>query len=394
MAEKDSLKTSRYTERTPRELVSLARILLCLFDGTSNVLLAIEGLKRFFPRLQILTVDDSLFPEIEAQAYPKQWIIKVRRGIYEGLLRGNSRGRWTLIHELSHVLLQHPGRPARHRHVIENRRTAAGRREREADIVTRSIFMPYDSVSELQFDEIRKISGVSAASAARRTIEIADAKASYKAVRRRSLDISKFTSEFGHRDDIEQQIAVVAHALHEKVRSSVAADQLVEPVCNNLFNTAVLVGASSRLLLDAYRSFKRQTYPEEFISAAVLALSIITIRPLRAADSTGHNELQANLDCAALAALNLVGLPQIDLGAALFLHPVIRTMPYETFFLKDARLQGEQLISNKSAALTLENFPAYELYNYDHDIRWEDIHEIEYLAKWLFNLKITRNAQA
>ena len=93
-----------------------------------NLLIFFEDLRKIFPRLRMRIVEDAELPKAEAQAYPIYWIIKIRRGVYEGLLRGDKGARWTFAHELGHVLLQHPGRPHRQRvdssnDVVEQRRT-------------------------------------------------------------------------------------------------------------------------------------------------------------------------------------------------------------------------------------------------------------------------------
>lgn len=381
MAEARS-KKGPYVKKTKRELVALARLLLCLLKSTSNILVAIEELKKFFPRLQVLIVDDDLLPEFEALAYPSRWIIKVRRGIHEGLLRGSSRGRWTLVHELAHVLLQHPGRPARHRRVIETEKTLAGRIEREADIVTRSFLMPYDRMAELSVEQIKRISFASTKSIARRVIEFAEAKAARDAVCRRGLDLRQFTSEYGHREDVERQVGIVAHTICEVMRSAhLECNEPLEPIGNNIFSTAVLVAAASGLLFDAYGSMRLNRFSSRFVGAAALALAVLAIWPLRRIGGrAGQANLRANLRCAAQAALRFAALPPIELDSVPFLHAEFQPTPYDCFFLNDVRTAGEQLIINGSTVLTLENFAVYEIYNAAHDIRWEDIHEIEHLA--------------
>jgi len=392
MAKSTNKNALRYVEKRDRELVALARLILRLIGSTSNILIAAEELKKYFPRLQVLVVDDDLLPEKEAHAYPQRWIVKIRRGIHEGLLRGASRSRWTLVHELAHVLLQHPGRPARNREVLETIKTAAGRREREADIVTRSILMPYESMANLTVDQIKKASGVGATSAARRFIEFSDARSARGAVQRHGLDIRQYTSEFGHRDDTENQFAIVAQTINEILRDHHAhGGDLLEPIKDNLFSTAVLVAAASGLLFDAYMSLKLDRYPAEFIAPAALALSILTVGAIRpVGDTPSQSSMPANLKCAAYASLKLANLPQLELEGFPFLHAEYRPDPHNCGFLEDVQAMGERLIVNNSTVLTLENFPVYEIYNATHDIRWEDVHELEHIAKFLLVLRRAR----
>src|SRR5690242_13391715 len=109
MASQEYRKSRSRLSKSPKEILELSRIILHFIRFNSNVLLEFEELKRIFPRLRLKIVDDIDMPNEEARAYPKKWIIKIRRSIYEGLLCGLTRGRWTLLHELGHVLLQHPG---------------------------------------------------------------------------------------------------------------------------------------------------------------------------------------------------------------------------------------------------------------------------------------------
>lgn len=393
MSERKSYKRSRYIERSEREIVALARLILRLLSTTINILIAIEELKKFFPRLQLIIVDDDLLPTAEAHANPKRWIIKIRRSIYDGLLRGSVRGRWTLVHELGHVLLQHPGRPARDPSAVENARTRAGRREREADKFTRSILMPFDRFSELPLEQIIRISGASQRSAERRIIEFAEAKAIREAVWRRGLDTRTFTSEFAHRPDLERQTAVIAQTLSEVLQSGQEeASNLIEPIKGNLFSTSVLVAAASGLLLDAYESLQPGRHPSRYTAAAALAMSILAICPLRPIGARTKQKLTgANLQCASKAALRLAGLPPVGADGLPFLHPQHKSPPYDCDFLQDVRLLGERLIQNPSTVLTLENFPTYEIYNVDHDIRWDDVHELDYLASYI--LVLTRSSK-
>lgn|ERR1700752_4019570 len=108
MQSKNNKARPKYKKKTSKEIFEFSRIVLGL-RRSSNLIIALEELKQFFPRLRYRVVDDFLMPREEARAYPSKWLIKIRRSIYEGLLRGRSRGKWTLAHELGHVLLQAPG---------------------------------------------------------------------------------------------------------------------------------------------------------------------------------------------------------------------------------------------------------------------------------------------
>jgi Zn-dependent peptidase ImmA (M78 family) len=389
MTKPKSSNRAQFVERSERDIVALARLILSLLSSTSNILIAIEELKKFFPRLQVKVVDDDLLPKTrEAHAHPKRWIIRIKRSIYEGLLRGSTRGRWTLIHELGHVLLQHPGRPARDIDVIENVRTKGGRIEREADKFARSILLPFDRFANSSLDNVIKESSASFKSAERRIREFAEARAIRAAIQRRGLDIRFYTSEFGHQERLERQIAIVAKSISETLQEDeIESSHLIEPIKNNIFSTSVLIGAASGLLLNAFESFTRKRCSSEWTEASVLALTIITICPLRPIGSLLKQKAPfSNLKCAMKAAGKVSNLTAGELNPPYFLLPENRQAPYESFFLREIENKGDRLIKSPSTVLTLEDFPLYEEYNENCDVIWDDIHTIEYLADYFYIL--------
>ena len=152
-------KPAKYTAKTYSEIIRLARLLRQILKidhrFAPNLLEIFDQLKRFFPKLRLKIVPDFLLPDAEARAYPKHWLIKIRQGIYDGLLRGDARARWTLAHELGHILLQHPRRPFRVRDT-NSARPIDPRLEREANIFAREFLVPahlarnYKTIEELR----------------------------------------------------------------------------------------------------------------------------------------------------------------------------------------------------------------------------------------------------
>lgn len=376
-------------KRTERDVVAIARLVLTLISFTSNILVAIEELKVFFPRLKIRIVsDEQLPPTIEAHAHPKTWVIRIKRSIYEGLLRGATRGRWTLIHELSHVLLQHRGKPARDMQARETEKTLSGRQEREADMFTRSVLLPLDRFVDASLDRMISESGVSPKAARRRLDEFADSKDIKEALEKRGLSASLYTSEYGHRSNIERQVAAVANSIRGQLRSTpIEASALIEPVGNNLFSSSVLTAAASALLLDAYDSLaQRRKYPRRFIEAAVLALTVISICPIRPIGArVKAGAPQANLKCALEAARQIANLPSDKLMQPYFLCQE-GAPAYDCHYLKEIEEAGTRLIVERDTVLGLFNFPRYENYNESNDVLWDDIHHIEYIADHLYGL--------
>jgi Zn-dependent peptidase ImmA (M78 family) len=374
-----------YIGKGERQVVALARLVLTLISTPPNFLIAVEELKRFFPKLKIRVVDDDLLPDKEAKANAKHWTIRIRRGIYQGLLCGSARGAWTLAHELAHILLRHPGQPARARQVVENTKTQAGRREREADTFARSVLLPFDRFSEIPTNEIQKVSGASARAIDRRVVEFAQAKTHRDILLRRGFDLKRYTVEFAHRKDTEKAFAATAEAIAQTLRMPFRESQtFVEPLKENIFSSAVLVAAASELLADAYETVRTHRPSSDFVRAAAVALAIVEVCPLR---SVGAQQpiLQANFRCAANAALRLSNLPLIEIGMP-FANTQRRRDGYTCGFLKEICETGENLIKDNSTILTLEDFSNYTEYNARHDIRWDEVHEIDYLADCLLAL--------
>ena len=110
MGQSDEEKKSKakYLPRSPREITEVARILLKIAPS-NNFIIVSAKLRKIFPRLRLKVVrDKDLPPEVEAQAIPSKWLIKLRARTCRGLLAGDTRVLWTLAHELAHIIFQHP----------------------------------------------------------------------------------------------------------------------------------------------------------------------------------------------------------------------------------------------------------------------------------------------
>jgi hypothetical protein len=384
MAQRQKAKRVKYNEKSPREIVAITRLVLRLLSTTTNILVAVDELRKYFPRLRIRVVDDELLPNVEARAYPKLWLIKIRRGIYDGLLTGSTRGRWTLAHELGHVLLQHPGKSlARPRKgVVEhlNRQHARSsnpdKLEREADIFARSLLMPFDRYFADSAENIRKQTGTSLQSAERRVREFHEARALKAMVDRRHLDTRQFTTEFGHRFDLEQNAAVIAKVISE-TSSLLIGHEMISPLKDNILSAAVVASVSSSLLSDAYDSLRREKFDRNVTQAAAVGIAVSNLRPFRGISGRSQIEDKFNALCASLCALRVLGLAP---GRNNLELPSLKRNSYRCAFLTDFLSNGETLIVDPNSIITIEQLPTYEIYNVDHDIIWDDIHEIEYLG--------------
>jgi Zn-dependent peptidase ImmA (M78 family) len=120
---------------------SLARLLRKILEihdqAAPNVLLAFEQLRKIFPRLRLRTVPDFSLQK-PARSHPANWTIRIRQSVYEALLRGQGLARWTLCHEIAHILRAHPGKPFREE--IGKRRK--NWKEREANVFVRQFLIP------------------------------------------------------------------------------------------------------------------------------------------------------------------------------------------------------------------------------------------------------------
>lgn len=92
-----------------------------------------------------LIVPDGELPDVDAQWRPDEQKIAIRRSVYEGAVAGRAEDRFTIAHEVGHVVLGHP---VRNRKV--GGRTQFGRyiqaHEREADDFAGALLAPQSTV--------------------------------------------------------------------------------------------------------------------------------------------------------------------------------------------------------------------------------------------------------
>jgi uncharacterized protein DUF955 len=144
----------------PVEIESIARLIRKIAQINDRSVINVDELlgqlRTILPHFKVRVVSDvTLPPKVEAQAFPRRSLIKIRDGVREGLLRGDSGSRWTVSHEIGHVLMQHPRSPFR---TMDNATKKARDRiiEREANIFAAELLSPkhlarrYKTIEELR----------------------------------------------------------------------------------------------------------------------------------------------------------------------------------------------------------------------------------------------------
>ncbi|RXH14736.1 ImmA/IrrE family metallo-endopeptidase [Bradyrhizobium guangzhouense] len=364
---------------TPQEMgryTRLLRKLLGIHDQKSPDILDIfERLKQIFPRLRIRIVADADLPGAEARAYPALWIIKIRKGIYEGLLRGDAGARWTFAHELGHVLLQHPGSPHRRRSAPQDVI------ERQAHMFAAQLLAPSDLVRKFKLPE-----------------NVASAfQLSSKAARHRLWEVKledrgrQFDSEIP--EDSEQ-----ANSSALEYLASIACPQLsntldrarvtfptLQPWKDNLLCTSLLISTAHQLLLDAYESTRQKPANNKFIRAAIMVTAIHAISPIRefgSHDLPPKVLLEINSIFALNAATSFLGIPSDQFAANPKIGIDADIVP-PCCYLSGLIQSFEVSVLNASTILHLGDMPTYRDYCEGDDITWREILGIERLARYL-----------
>jgi Zn-dependent peptidase ImmA (M78 family) len=238
---KSRRKNPKYVPKRPRDIIALTRILLRVVGSVSNILVTFDKLKKLFPKLRFKVVPDSQMPHVEARAYPKQWLIKIREGMHEGLRRGDPRARWTLAHELGHILLQHPKRLPRQR-LAESVRSSNQLYEKEANLFACGVLAPYDQANKCQTPaEIASTFQISFEAALIRWKELRQEELRKRAALRFGQAPDTIAVETGHWSNQEEQAANVCAAISVTLgEASAPLRNSVDVLKNNKLGTATL----------------------------------------------------------------------------------------------------------------------------------------------------------
>jgi hypothetical protein len=375
---------AKYVPRSSREITELARLILKIGGPASNFFVFFERLRHVFPKLRLKIVeDDSLPSDVEARAYPQQWLIKIRKSS----LVNSGRVFWTLAHECAHVLLQHPRKKLSRKWTPRSSTPSHYLWEREADQFAIKILMPYDRIKDcVTAPEIRGICGTSLETSEYRLREIRADEGRYRAIVARGLSPQNFTEEFGYRADIEDQVAALCDAISETLQAYSRNGIPVRPYKGNIFSTAVFVAAAADLLSEAYDSVRRLKSKDPYLTAASLMAAIQYLRPIRPIGNLTESQInEVNNDCALCAGAKTARIGCGRASGVLLTHPDDdRSSRY--FFLKEVAASGERLIENEATLLCLSNFPNYSRYHPQADISWLDIHHIDHLKSVLITL--------
>ncbi|MDI1266379.1 MAG: ImmA/IrrE family metallo-endopeptidase [bacterium] len=357
-------------ELSSREIarfVRLLRKLLQIHDQKAqNLLVVFEKLRKIFPKLRLRIVADSDLPEAEARAYPEAWIIKIRRGIYEGLKRGDAGARWTFAHELGHVLFQHPGKPFRMRSDA-----SLDVVEQQAHKFAAHFLVPSELAKRFKSaEEIASAFQISIDAARRRFLELKSEKMGAR------LSLQRETEDLF----VEDQATRICSAISSTLSESQAP---VEVWRDSVFSASLLMGTGAQLLLDAYESV-RPNSKSNFISAACVALSVFSLGPIReigAENSASETVQKLNQCCALRSAGALLNLRVPDLSetfSAGSKYP--GDMLFTIDYLKPLMEFGKDRIKDSSAVLRPKQLPSCYEYNGDYDVSWSEIKAIEALS--------------
>ena len=365
---------------TAREIARFTRLIRKILSvhgqKAPNLLVVFEQLKKVFPKLRLRVVENTELPAAEARAYPAYWIIKIRRGIFEGLLRGDVGARWTFAHELGHVLLQHPGKPFR-------MRAASGSNivEQQAHIFAAQLLAPSDLAKKYKTaEEIALAFQISIEAARRRLSEIRLEERSKAIGSRRSPHLNR--NETSHLEDLG---ALICSAISATIAENRLASISVEPWKNNLFSTSLLTAKAAQLLLDAHESVRSTSVESGFMRAACVASAIFTVGPIReiGSNNTRSEEItRLNELCALKATGSLLGFDFGNLDNIVSMNKFRNAgMAFSFDYLTSLIQRGDRIIAGTSTILHFRDLPLYYDYNENNDISWREVHALENLAK-------------
>jgi hypothetical protein len=376
------LKRRAYTIAEIADFSRLLRIVLGIHNryGT-NLLEVFALLQKLFPKLRLRIVANDLLQGGEARAYPPSWIIKIRQSVLDGLLRGEAGARWTLAHELGHVLLQHPGKPFR------NRNAANDAIEREAHTFAAEFLAPSEYVKKQQSAEkIQLTCRISFEAAQRRIEEIAleENSKQFGTKRRRFASANEAVKA----DNLAALIyGAISSTIVENTKSP------VQPFKDNIFCTSILVARGSELLSDSYESFYGVGEHSEIAQSAAIAAAILAIRPIRAIGSTTThaNEIEIaklNEICALRAAsaalkINIANLDTMHAVGGATTGPI----SFSSAYLSELVRIGETMILGSSSIIHFYELPSYYDYNAKIEISWSEINGLKKIINLLAMLK-------
>src|ERR1043166_4399363 len=103
---------NQYIPKSRKEIRDRARELRKILriddQRAPDLVEVLSRLQIAYPGFKLKITSDSKLKTAEARAYPKDYTIKLCKGVLEAVARyGDGRARWTIAHELGHIALQH-----------------------------------------------------------------------------------------------------------------------------------------------------------------------------------------------------------------------------------------------------------------------------------------------
>lgn len=102
---KSGFRVAKSSVREIRARAMSVRDLL-IPDGAPDLELFLEGLEKFGITYDVVE-DGFLPPGVEASCLPEKRVIYITASVFEGVARNEERARFTIFHELGHLLLAH-----------------------------------------------------------------------------------------------------------------------------------------------------------------------------------------------------------------------------------------------------------------------------------------------
>ncbi len=255
-------------------------------------------------------------------------------------------------------------------------------KEREANVFVRRFLIPPHLSAK--YDKVEEICRVFQISSEAAEIALFEQRTERVQLNSRS---AAFRSLIEARRDrlacfsaIEDQSAAILYAIFQTTTDAKMLSIPVEAFRNNPLSVAILTAVGSRLLSDAYGTFKRSMGAENFGNIASLAAAISYMRPIReigAPNSSSNDVVLMNQRCAHYAVAKLLGVRLVTFDGA-FPRPDERTL-FELSYLDSLVQFGADQIRDETTILSINSLPNYSSYNELNDVAWSDIHYLERL---------------
>jgi hypothetical protein len=284
-------------------------------------------------------------------------------------LRGDHGARWTLAHELGHVLLQHPGRPFRQRCPTNDDPL-----EREAHTFAAELLAPSEHAKKYGLaEDIRTTFQISLEAAQRRIDEIAREARSKQFGTKRKPVASNGTAQS------ENLAAIICAGISATIsENSRALSTSIRPFRDNIFSTSVLVAQGARLLSDSYASVYGSNALSELTYSATAAAAILAMRPIRGMGSMSAYEREIvtlNEICALKVASMLLKVNMYNSDTDSGISSC--SLSFQSSYLNEFVGVGEHLIVDSCSVVQFCDLPSYFDYNAKIDVSWNEINSIK-----------------